>query len=119
MGAPDERLPTWKGEAERMSHVHPDPAHPAIEVKKEARVISPDSAHRIPSPSVICPPSDLRNSPSHSTFHLSQPPDRNRLPVHRLERIHPSIRHNFVWGAVLGYLGTSVRVVSADSDNLA
>ena len=99
--------------------MHPDPAHSAIEVKKEARVISPDSAHRTLSPSFICPPLDLRDSPSHSTFRFSPPPDRDRLPVHRLERIHPSIRHNFVWGAVLGYLGTSVRVVSADSDNLA
>jgi len=32
MAAPDERLPTWKGETMRVNHVDPiDPAHSVIE----------------------------------------------------------------------------------------
>ena len=72
MGAPDERLPTWKGEAVRANHVDPDPAHSAIE-GKEARVISSDScsAHDSSSPSTVHPPFNLRNTPDYSSLFLS------------------------------------------------
>ena len=115
---PDERLPTWKGEAVRVNHVDPDTAHsPMIEGQdsEETRVISFDS----PTAFLRYPPFHLQNTPNYPAFYLSWPPDRYIRSLHYLECIHPSIRHNFIWGVVLGNPGSTVRAVSVDSDNLA
>lgn len=68
------------------------------------RVISSDSINKFPSQSAV-PSFDLQSAPTRVVFRLSRPQDRDRPPARHPERIHSSIRHNFVCEVALGYLG--------------